>query len=122
MFSKHDQDRLLVLKKEKDALWSKKSHEGPVRKRNETVKNYDDYYAVLSGAYLYFYKNKRELKFVEKVYIKNSKVDILENSRLELANRYESCTLMADTLEMLQEWKEALQDKIKEYATNVQLI
>lgn len=34
MFSKHDQDRILVLKKEKDALWSQKSHEGPVRKRN----------------------------------------------------------------------------------------
>ena len=59
IFSKHDKDRLSSLKHEKDQLWSSKSHEGLVRKRNETVKNWEEYYAILSGAYLYFYKNKR---------------------------------------------------------------
>ena len=77
LFTKQDKDRLEVLKKEKDALWSKKSFEGLVRKKNLTVQNYEEYYAILSGAYLYFYKNKRELKYVHKVFIKNSKVEIL---------------------------------------------
>lgn len=56
------------------------------------MKNWEEYYAVLSGAYLYFYKNKRELKFVQKVYIKNSKVEIAD-ACLEVANRYEGCIL-----------------------------
>lgn len=59
LFSKQDKDRIEMLKKEKDQLWSAKSHEGLVKKRNETVQRWDEYYAVLSGAYLYFYKNSR---------------------------------------------------------------
>lgn len=121
IFSKHDKDRLESLKREKDELWSQKSHEGLVRRRNSTVNNWEEYYAVLSGAYLYFYKNKRELKFVSKVFIKNSKVEI-NGDILEVANRYEECALRAGSLAELEAWKDALDDKIKQYATNVQLI
>lgn len=41
---------------------------------------------------------------------------------MEVANRYEGCTLRADSLRELEAWKDALNDKIKQYATNVQLI
>lgn len=59
-----------------------------MKKRNETVQRWDELYAVLSGAYLYFYKNSRELKFIDKMYIKNSKVEISGDS-LEVSNRYQ---------------------------------
>jgi len=39
-----------------------------------------------------------------------------------VANRYEGCALRAESLTELEAWKEALNDKIKQYATNVQLI
>ena len=53
-----------------------KTFNGKIRKRNNLLKNWTDYYAILSGPYIYFYNDKRDLKYVEEAFIKNSKVEL----------------------------------------------
>ena len=85
----------MELKREKDKLEGVKVWEGKLRKQNNLLKNWTDYHAMLSGPYIYFYLDKRDLRFVESVFIKSSKVEINKNT-LEISNKYEQCTLAGD--------------------------
>lgn len=87
---------------------------GNIWKRNLLYRNYEEYFAVLSGGYIYFYKNADDEEYEGYYYIKDSELieSIDQKDELTLKNIFNICEL--NIPEKHLQWKIALTERINE--------
>ena len=89
---------------------------GALRKKGTTIKFWYQYFAVLSGGYIYFYDKQSDVYPSEYFYVKcieiEKDVDQEQQNSLILTNKYgEICQLAFNSLKHQIEWEKVLKEK-----------
>jgi vacuolar protein sorting-associated protein 13A/C len=90
-------------------------------KKNNRYLYYDDYFAVLSGGYIYFYKNVDDDEYMEYFYIKDSVVTdkSIENiHEMHISNKYGNIDLQFTNEGKMKQWIKAITERVNEMKIN----
>ena len=86
-----------------------------VLKKNHFYKKYQQYYAVLSGGYIYFYYDEAEPEYIAYFHLKNCTFQELEdNLCFKLISNYGSIELKLFDQKSYDNWKKNINDRITE--------
>ena len=91
-----------------------------VRKLGTGIQNWTQYIAILSGAYIYFFKNEKENISATEFYIKDCAVTQLANveNTFTLHNRFGECTLSFIKERDFLKWIMVIKEQIEKLRTN----
>ena len=89
---------------------------GLVRKKGTTIKYWYQFFAVLSGGYIYFYEKQQDVYPSDYFYITGVKIEKDVDAQIEntlmLTNSFgEQCLIALNSLKHLSEWEKAICDK-----------
>jgi hypothetical protein len=88
---------------------------GRLMKKNMRFLYYDDFFAVLSGGFIYFYKHADDDHFVSYFYIKEAELTSNKNTlELHVQNRYGVLELQFANDDKLKQWTKVLTERINE--------
>lgn len=98
-------------------LMKKADKFGQIYLQGNPVKTWDNYTAVISGGYIYFFQNAKDSTAQNYKWIKNSKIEIMDPSQsnfkysILVKNKYGDCMLGFDREKQMSEWIKVLKFK-----------
>eukprot|EP00347_Sterkiella_histriomuscorum_P018285 403346093 len=92
---------------------------GTVTKRLDPTKIWENYYSILSGNYLYFYKDSNQKMpaayfYLRGAHIEIDRADVGAQNNLVISSRFGECVLLFPTRNILQEWVFSTRQRINE--------
>jgi len=115
-----DKEETLKQKKEENSEIKKKSIvQGNFLKKNPRFLKWEEYFGCLSGAYIYFYKNSQDEEYLDYFLIKDSKIELTEDSlEIILKNNFGTLNLKFPKIDKKEKWLRKLKEKINEMMIN----
>jgi hypothetical protein len=88
---------------------------GRIMKKNMRFLYYEEFFAVLSGGFIYFYKHMDDEHFLSYFYIKEASLTVNKDTHeLTLSNHYGVIELQFPSEDKLKQWTKALTERINE--------
>ena len=103
-------DPIEMMQTEKTALMSNAKKIGSVWRRSHGKHTWEKYYAVLSGSYIYFFANQKEIQYTKYQYIRSSKITKIDDFStgmkyvFYIENRYSDVYMACDKEETSESW------------------
>lgn len=91
-----------------------------IRKQGSGIQSWTQYIAILSGAYIYFFKNEKETISASEFYIKDCSITPVANipNTFSLQNRFGECIMSFPKERDYQKWVQSLTEQIAKLRTN----
>ncbi|CAG9311707.1 VPS13_6 [Blepharisma stoltei] len=101
---------------EKEQIMNSAVYSSFLQKQGRNVQSWHKFFGILSGGYIYFFRNENDLIADSYFYIKDSNILMMKDppNSLKLQNRYGECFISFNSLEVLTKWREALNQQILE--------
>ena len=108
---------------EKEKVMKKAKLISVVRKRGSNIKIFSKRYAIISGNYLYFYRESTDLIEEESLFLKDAIIKdvsdkVGEKYALELRSKFGSCTISFNNMDVKDEWRYQVHKIVIEFNSN----